>query len=244
MSAQAKKNGMGGSTSSDGPLVFDLDLVKNLATTIPIIHVLAACFFLFGYCLAFGKHIIAFVTISDVFAVSIRAIGQVYLFISIPIFAFFILRSRRRRQRNSLAAYNLLLLIVLLLLGAALIPQPFFERARDLQEHVSLGVLIAILAGFFFGLRFADRKTGLKTEYVPGIVAIGLAVFLAFSLALGVNKGLIDGGRRYEAAVQNYAKCAEADKVIIRPIGSYFLALDSAELWSLVDEECKTRFSL
>lgn len=227
--------------------IFKLNLVKDLATTIPIAHILAACSFLFGYCWGFGNHVIAFVTISDVFAVSLRALGHVYLFVLIPVVVLFVLRavrSFRKGSRDALALYGFPLLIVILLLAMALLPQLFTDRDTTWAEYRNIGVMVAILAGFQFWLIAADWKGTLWGEYASQSVVIILAVILSFSAVLGANKGLIDSARRHASTVGSYSRCGETDKVIIRPIGSYFLALDSADAWLLVDDECEARFTL
>lgn len=233
--------------------IFKLNLAKDLATTIPIAHILAACAFLFGYCGGFGNHIIAFVTVSDVFAVSLRALGHVYLFVLLPIVILFVLRlirsiksirSVEKGSRDTLALYGFPLLIVILLLALALAPQLFTERATSAAERRNIAAMVAILAGFQFWLIAADLKGRLWGKYASQSVVIVLAIILTLSAVLGANKGLIDSARRYESTAASYSRCGATDKVIVRPIGSYFLALDSTNAWSLVDDECEPRFTL
>lgn len=237
--------GKGDGRGAQAPLRINLDLVKNLTTLVPIAHILAACFFLFGYCLGFGNHIIAFVTISDVFAVSIRAIGQVYLFTACPLLIFLAFRAKRKKYFGNLALYAFLLAIVMSVLAIALAPRLFSQDPRAFREVASMVALVMILAGVLAWLFFAESKSMFEREYAAqASVVVGLAVILTFSLGLGYNKGAIDNGRKYAQAIRSYSRCAATDKVVIRPIGPYFLALNSENRWLLVDDECEARFAL
>lgn len=237
--------GKGGDSGAQASLRINLDLVKNLATLVPVVHILAACFFLFGYCLGFGSHIIAFVTISDVFAVSIRAIGQVYLFTAWPLLVFLVFRRKCENDSGNLGLYVFLLAIVTLILVIVLGSGLFSQDPRTPREWGSLVALGFIVSAVLAGLFFDWPKLMLERQYaVQASVVTGLSVILVFSLALGFNKGAIDNGRKYAQAKDSYSRCADASRVIIRPIGSYFLALDNNDLWLLVDEECKPRFAL
>jgi len=52
-----------------------LSFLKEIVTIIPIVHFIAACVYVFGYCFGFGHHIIAFFALSDIFISSLRALA-------------------------------------------------------------------------------------------------------------------------------------------------------------------------
>lgn len=235
----------GGRPDRDSSGVFTSELLKNLSTAIPIAHLLASCFFIFGYCQGFGHHIIAFITLSDVFAASIRAMGQAYLFCLLPVVAAWAFKSWRRKRMLGVAFGAGFLIILSAQAFTVLLPQLSSERShRSLGEYLSILAMISIFAAFLSLLIIAELRSKLTVNYLSRNIMIGFSAVLLFSLALGVNKGAIDEGRDHARTVGHYSSCGPSRNVVIRPVGPYFLALSSTDAWLLVDGECHGRFEL
>lgn len=220
----------------------DWSLLKDATTFIPIVHLLAACFFIYGYCSGFGSRIIAFVTISDVFIVSVRAVGQVYILISLPILVAFSIRFAKQRDHGKMWSALITVLImagmIAFVLSASLTPL----SGRRQAEIVGLLLILVVIVVYFALVVYVTnfRKVGaFGAQHVAGMI---LAIFV-LSSCLGYSKGVTDRARQYGAAHAHYFQCPDG-RAIIRPIGSHYLSLDPGNQWGLVDGDCVLKFIL
>lgn len=229
--------------STSRPDRIGLPYLKELATVVPVVHILAACFYLFGYSEGFGHHIIAFMTANDVFVASLRAVGQVYLLMSLPIVLALIWRAVKDQDRANIILYVFLAaalaLVLTMILQKTSSPLSGFGR-----REASIAFIAILLVGLLAWLIYAAGKGWLSAGWSRLNVVAGVALLFALSMAFGYNKGITDLERSHSSADHVYFSChnAEGAQVVVRSIGSHYLALNSANSWSLVDAECQPRF--
>jgi hypothetical protein len=212
---------------------------KDLATIVPIVHLLVTGCYLFGYGRGFGRQIVAFMTLNDLFVASLRAVGLAYLLIAVPVLIVVLLRARDGRQARRVPVYAAFLLVLIGAIGFALSAPITGLSGRTLQIHASLAAMGALLLATFAVLR-RMQATGADLQ---AMAIFSTAMLFAFALALGYNKGLMDRGRTYGAGNGRYFQC-EGGRLIIRSVGAHYLTVDRAGKWVLVDGNCQPRFHL
>ena len=217
-------------------------LLKDAATILPIVHLLAACFFIYSYGLGFGNRLVGFVTISDVFIVSLRVVGQVYILVGLPILLAMIVNSWLKRDWMTVvrcaigAAASIGVMWVIL--RQSITPQPLTERT--LPEYLSILAIFGILLSFLVWILHRSRTENVIELNARNVIG---TIFVTFVLAFafGYNKGVTDRQRHYSESAGSYFQC-EDGRFVIRRIGSYFLSLAQGDRWALVDGECEVKF--
>lgn len=223
-------------SASDGRA---LATFKDLATIVPIVHVLTTCCYLFGYGRGFGRQIVAFMTLNDLFTASLRAVGLAYLLVAIPVLLFVLLRALEGRQGRLIPLYLAFLVTLVAVIAFALAAPSSALAGRDLYVVASFAAMAALLIATFALLKLM-RKAGAAAESMA-ILATGM--LFAFALALGYNKGAMDRGRTHDGSAGRYFQC-DGGMRVIRSVGDHYLTIDSNDRWALVDGECRPRFHL
>lgn len=229
-------------TQKGGNLAF----LKDLATVLPIAHVLTACFYLFGFAQGFGHHVIAFIAVGDVFVASLRAVGQVYLFLALPLLTFMIQRSRKRSAKAGVLLYSFLALAAVAMAALILTSQSSPTMGRSATAIISLILMPVFLIVLFAGLVHADKRGAFAGGLSQTHVAIFTVLLFMFALLFGFNKGATDEGREFTGSKGRFFSCFDGteDRFVMRSMGSHYLALGQNYRWALVDEECNVRFFL
>ena len=229
-------------TNKGGNLAF----LKDLATVVPVVHVLTACFYLFGYAQGFGHHVIAFIGVGDVFVASLRAVGQVYLFLALPLLAFMIWRSRKRGGKAGVILYSFLALAAVVVAALIFASQSSPLVGRSVSANVSLILMPVLLIVLLAGLIHADQRGAFAGGLSQTHVAIFTVLLFMFALLFGFNKGATDQGRQFALSEGRFFSCFDGRerRIVMRSMGSHYLALGPDNRWALVDEECKVRFFL
>lgn len=229
-------------TKKGGNLAF----LKDLATVVPIVHILTACFYLFGYAQGFGHHVIAFIAIGDVFVASLRAVGQVYLFLALPPLVFMIQRSRKRGGQAGVILYSFLALAAVVIVALILASQSSPLTGRSDTANISLILIPVLLIVLLAGLVHADKRAAFAGGLSQTHVAIFTVLLFMFALLFGFNKGATDRGRQFAQSENRFFSCFDGRerRFVMRSMGSHYLALGPDNRWALVDEDCNVRFFL
>ncbi len=220
-------------------------LLKDAATVVPIVHLLTACFFIYAYCFGFGNRLVVFVTINDVFIVSLRVVGQIYLLVGVPILIANIIRAWRQRAWPTVIGCAVAALcaigVMWSILHQAITPRPVINRAaEEVLSTLAIGLILLVFLVWIVE-RFTRAKAGsINRMNVMGTI---LAIFV-LALAYGYNKGVTDRSRSYEESRDSYFECGTTHRAVIRPIGSHFLTLGANDQWALVDDQCEVKFQL
>lgn len=227
-------------TKKGGNLAF----LKDLATVVPIVHVLTACFYLFGYAQGFDYHVIAFIAVGDVFVASLRAVGQVYLFLALPLLAFMIQRGRKRGGKAGVILYSFLALAVVVVVALIFARQSSPSLERSLSANVSLILMPVFLIVLLAGLIHADERRAFAGGVSQTHVAMFTVLLFMFALLFGFNKGATDEGRQFAKSEGRFFSCFDGRerRFVMRSMGSHYLALGRDIRWALVDEDCNVRF--
>lgn len=235
-----------------GDILKHLDAVRNYIVAIPFLHLLLTSLFLIGYFKEAGAGLYNWLTIGDLFSVSIGEVGPAYISI-IVMPAAFIIWSRLNRGawtdfdaamaapeaereeallkfRKSKRFYQWLIGLSMLFMISALA----FHSYRVGYVSYTLWFIISISI-FFFVNNHVHSKIDIPSYWMFITYAVG-AIFLYCYFA-GLSKAQDEFHLTYAVAAKTKLRCGDA--MVLRRVGDRFIALLSDNSRVLIDANCK-----
>ena len=204
---------------------------KDLLAALPVAHLLACALFIYGYCRTFGDHIIALVSLGDIFAISVREMGIVYAALLLPLSLRVATGAPGTRPNGSAAeaaTSRARLYVNWFCIAAVFVSLVALLFAKDLATaagpqvatRVTLGLLLALSAAEW-ALVWATRRLPLSSFDVR---AVGATLLVCACLQYGVHKGLLDKYRDHGPSVDKYLNC-DGGGLLVRRLGGYDIVL-------------------
>lgn len=215
-------------------------LPKEAPVIATLLHVLCCTVFIYGYCSAFGHHIINLPTSSDIFALSVREMSQLYVYtIIVPLVIFVAPRLPFRLGGSGQAAtdgqpplakldgwvWGCVAVAVVAAIIFALRNQ--FPRALT-QSPIELGSFVLLIGLLLIEYWLVFVRFRRKSFDRNGIAILGV-IIITFCMVFGANKGLRDKFRDYQGSKDNYLTCIDENGqnlgIVIRNFGGKDLIL-------------------
>lgn len=219
---------------------------KDILAALPIAHLLACGFFLYGYSRTFGFHTIALASFQDIFPISVREMGIVYFGLLVPL----ALRAGALPDRAAAAAtsdagaaapsprrrvvqtkWNLvwfcLCAITVCLLNLLLIDNIVALTSERIGMTISGGLLILL---WLAEVAVIWRTRRLRFSSFE-VAAIGTTLLVCGCLLFGVHKGMLDANRDFERSVGRYLSCQPRGLLVRRLGGSDIVLVADKTYW-------------
>ena len=214
---------------------------KDVLFALPLAHLLACGLFIWGYCRAFGLHVITLVNVDDVFTTSVREMGLIYALLLLPLslrtrFGDWLalklpggkISSKTDDETSRMRSAENWLVGLLVVASAAAIGLTLFKhQLAELLESLNpkwLTLPLLTLVGVA-EISFVWRTRNLSIQPYR-LLALASAVLVVACLVSGVHKGLLDRYRDYGTYGERYLHCHGTDAPsgqLIRRLGGHDL---------------------
>lgn len=230
---------------------------KDLAFSIPIIHLMICAVYLMGYHYSFGSDIVHFASVTDLFSVSLREIGPSYGSMFLIASALLLTMKARfgvltgseyvatrpqedqHRLQEKLTQFRVYWHLFLLGVGGgALISIGFTWYTKGLFPFSYLSVPIALIVGGF--LIWSGNR--LQWSHWLHLSLMTVSYLVVVTLFRGLQAGQDDRYATFDERARYGISCSNF--AILRPLSPYFLAVRRDDLKVVLDSDCKQRFAI
>ena len=224
--------------------------VSTLIVLAPVSHLVAISIMLFFYCAGFGGNLTVFLSLNDIFSVSMQWLVPLYASsIALPaLIAFARYRSgtpyladkiakieddsERTKEWNLLSRDRRIITIAFVIHALAFISLAIF-LAIDGRPFMFV-LFVAILPLMTIFLHWL--KASLKLEDFSHEIVIIVAPFITCAACLGFDYRTIDRNADYVDNITTIARCDDA--IILKRFGDQYLSILPSSQKALLDKSC------